>query len=88
MKRSIEIFTGRCPVCSPFVQLVKDAACANCEITISNVVAQCEEQTCIRKVNQYGINRLPSVVINGKLLNCCDSPITKQDLLNAGIGQA
>ena len=88
MKRSIEIFTAGCPVCSPVVQLVKETICENCAITLYNVVAQCEEQICIDKIKEYGINHLPSVVVNGSLLDCCSRPITKQDLLNAGIGQA
>ena len=88
MKRLIEIFTAGCPLCSPVVQLVKETACENCEITLYNVVVQCEEQICIDKIKEYGINHLPSVVVKGSLLDCCSNSITKQDLLNAGINQA
>jgi len=88
MKRTVEIFTAGCPVCDPVVQLVKETACDNCEITIYDLVKQCEEKTCTDKMRQYGINRVPSIVVNGKLLDCCDRAITKQDLTNAGIGQA
>lgn len=87
MKRTVEIFTAGCPVCDPVVQLVKETACDNCEITIYDLVKQCEEKTCTDKMKAYGINRVPSVVVNGKLLDCCDQPITKQDLVNTGIGQ-
>lgn len=88
MKHSIEIFTGGCPVCRPFVELVKETASDDWDITIYNVVEQCEEQICIDKIKEFAINRLPSVVINGKILDGCNRPITKQDLLNADIGQA
>lgn len=88
MKRTIEIFTAGCPVCNPVVQMVKETACDNCEITIYDLVKQCEEKTCTDKMRAYGINRVPSIVVNGKLLDCCDRSITKQDLKNAGIGQA
>ena len=87
MKRTVEIFTAGCPVCDPVVQLVKETSCDNCEITIYDLVKQCEEKTCTDKMRQYGINRVPSIVVNGELLDCCDRAITKQDLTNAGIGQ-
>lgn len=87
MKRQIEIFTAGCPVCDPVVQLVKETACENCEITVYDLVKQGEENTGTDKIEQYGINRLPSIVVNGRLLDCCDRAITKQDLLQAGIGK-
>jgi len=88
MKRTVEIFTAGCPVCDPVVQLVKETSCDNCEITIYDLVKQCKEKTCTDKMRQYGINRVPSIVVNGKLLDCCDRAITKNDLVRAGIGQA
>lgn len=88
MKRTVEIFTAGCLVCDPIVPLVKETSCDNCEITIYDLVKQCEEKTCTDKMRAYGINQVPSIVVNGKLLDCCDRAITKQDLTNAGIGQA
>jgi hypothetical protein len=39
-------------------------------------------------MNEYGIQKIPAVVVNGKLLDCCkDSAITKEKLMEAGIGQ-
>jgi hypothetical protein len=36
----------------------------------------------------YGVKRLPAVAIDGKLLSCCTNiEITKNDLVNAGIGR-
>jgi len=87
MKRTIEIFTAGCPVCNPVVQMVKQTADDNCEITIYDLVKQCEEKACIDKMKAYGIIRVPSIVVNGKLLDCCDQTVTQQDLINAGIGQ-
>jgi glutaredoxin len=87
MKRQIEIFTAGCPVCEPVVQLVKDTACENCEITIHNLSEQCESKICVAKMKEYGVQRLPAVAVNGKLLGCCKNiEITKNDLVNAGIG--
>ena len=86
-KRQVEIFTAGCPVCEPVVQLVKDTACDNCEITIHKVKEQCESKICLTKMTEYGVKRLPAVAVDGKLLSCCTNiAITKEDLLNAGIG--
>ena len=87
MKRQIEIFTAGCPVCEPVVALVKETACENCEITIHNLSAQCESKICVTKMEKYGVKRLPAIAVDGKLIGCCKNvAITKNDLLNAGIG--
>jgi hypothetical protein len=88
MKRTVEIFTAGCPVCNPVIELVKETACENCEIIVYDLVKQCEEKVCIIKMKEYEIIKLPSVVINGELLNCCKgTQITREDLLEAGIGK-
>lgn len=87
MKRTVEIFTAGCPVCDPVVQMVKETACIDCEITIYDTVKLCDDKTCVDKMQRYGINRLPSIIVNGQLLDCCNQPISKDDLIKAGIGQ-
>ena len=87
MKRQIEIFTAACPVCEPVVALVQETACENCEITIFNMTEQCESKSCVAKMEAYGVKRLPAIAVNGKLIACCKNiAITKNDLLNVGIG--
>jgi glutaredoxin len=88
MKSTIELFTAGCPLCDPVIKLVKETATDNCEIVIYDLVKQCAEKTCINKMKQYGVNHVPSIVVNGKLLHCCERSVTKQDLINAGIGRA
>ena len=86
-KRRIEVFTAGCPVCNPVVDLVKSFADEEYnEITIYDLVKQCEIKECVSKVEEYGIKRLPAIAVNGQLLSCCNNNgITKEDLLNAGI---
>jgi len=87
MKRHVEIFTAGCPVCTPVVQLVKETACENCEITIHDLSEQCESKICVTKMKEYNIKRLPAIAVDGKLLDCCQNiAINKDDLVNAGIG--
>ncbi|SNZ01408.1 thioredoxin family protein [Flagellimonas pacifica] len=89
MKRQVEVFTASCPVCDPVVKMVKELACDNCEVTTYDLVKQCDDKTCLSKVNEYGIQKLPAVAVEGKLLDCCIAPsISKEKLIAAGIGQS
>ena len=84
MSLQIEIFTAGCPFCEPVVQLVKETASENCKIVIHDLSKSSEDIQ--SKVKTYGIERLPSIVVDGKLLGCCKNiAITKEDLINAGI---
>lgn len=85
--KTIEIFTAGCPVCEPIVGMVKEMASSGDKITIHNLATQCESKTCVKKANEYGVERLPAIAVNGKLIGCCKNVgITKDDLVNAGIG--
>ena len=49
------------------------------EVTIYDLVKQCETKECVTKVEEYGIKRLPAIAIDGKLMECCkNNSITKQ----------
>ena len=88
MKRQVEVFTANCPVCDPVVKMIEELACDECEITLYDLVRQCDDKTCLTKMNEYGIKKIPAVAVNGKLLDCCKgSSITKEKLMEAGIGQ-
>jgi hypothetical protein len=87
MKRSVEVFTAGCPLCDPVVQMVKDTSSDNCEVTVYDLVAQCDDKICLDKVEQYGIKNVPAVAVDGRLLDCCNHEITREDLINTGIGQ-
>lgn len=88
-KRRVEVFTAECPICDPTVNLVKEVACDDsCEVTVYDTVKQCEDQACINKAKEYGVQRIPAVAVDGKLLSCCQGgAVTKDALINAGIGQ-
>lgn len=89
MKRQVEVFTAGCPVCEPVVKTVKEMACDSCELTIYNLVEQCEDKVCIDKMKKYNITSLPAVTVNGQLLSCCqNNGVSKEELAAAGIGKA
>jgi len=87
MTRQVEIFTAGCPLCDEAVQLVNELACESCEVTVYNLSGQ-KEQTGIEKAKQYGITSVPTVVVNGKTVECCvRPPVSKEVLKAAGVGQ-
>ncbi len=83
-KRRVEVFTAGCAVCQGVVEMVNELACPNCDVTIYNL----NKNEGVDEAKAYGVTALPSVVVNGELLECCKrSPITMQDLKAAGVGQ-
>ena len=54
-KRQVEVFTAGCPLCEPVVQLVKQVACDNCEVTVHNM----SEPQAAPRAQAAGVNRVP-----------------------------
>ncbi|MBZ4119980.1 hypothetical protein JYG52_24125, partial [Escherichia fergusonii] len=60
-----------------------------CEVVVYDLSKPCETKECIQKAQQYGIKSLPSIAVNGVLLNCCqNSGISESELIKAGVGSA
>lgn len=87
-KRQIEVFTAGCGVCDEAVEVVRSVACSGCEVTVHNVTEK-ENRAVQDKVKQYGIKRLPSVVVDGKLADCCSGGGVDAEQLRAlGVGSS
>lgn len=84
-KRLVEVFTAGCPLCDRTVQLVQELACENCQVQIYEL----HDDRYREKVEQYGIHRVPAVVVDGRLAECCQNqtPVSREALMAAGIGQ-
>lgn len=86
MKRNVEIFVAGCPACDETVKLVQAAACPSCDVTIHDLRTDTAAQS---KANQYGIKRVPTVVVDGKVADCCQqTQISKDVLRSMGVGVA
>lgn len=87
VKRRVEVFTAGCPVCDEVVKLVKEMACEGCEVIVYNLNEPCESGECLDKVRNYGIDRIPAVVVDGRFAECCVvGPVTAEGLRAAGVG--
>lgn len=86
-KRKVEVFTSGCFICDEAVKLVKELSCGNCDVTVYNLSEPCESQECIQKAKAYGINAVPAVAVDGKLVECCQrGKVDRRALVAAGIG--
>jgi len=83
-KRKVEIFTAGCGCCDEAVALVKSIACPSCEITVLDM----KLESTAKRAGELGIKRVPSVVVDGVLADCCVGGINEQTMRSAGIGSA
>ena len=65
--RTVEIFTAGCPCCDEAVKAVRAAACSSCTVEVRDM----KDLKIAADAKQYGITRVPSVVIDGRLADCC-----------------
>ncbi|MBI2860736.1 MAG: thioredoxin family protein [Chloroflexi bacterium] len=88
-RRNVEVFTAGCPLCDEAVSMVRELACESCEVTVYDLRQGCATNECREKAARYGIHRVPAVVVDGRLADCCSaqSPVSRQALQEAGIGR-
>jgi glutaredoxin len=83
-KRTIEVFTAGCPCCDEAVQLVQANACPSCDVQILDMR---NDEAAQAKARHYGIKRVPAIVIEGKLADCCQSAaVNLATLRGLGLG--
>ncbi len=82
-KRKIEVFSAGCPACDEAIETVNRIACDSCETEVLDM----KQPEVAAKAKQLGINRVPAIVIDGKLADCCAAGgVDEQMLRAAGIG--
>jgi hypothetical protein len=64
--------------------MVNELTCPHCDVTFYNL----NKSEGVEQAKAHGVTAVPSVAVNGTLLECCKrGPITKEDLQAAGIGK-
>ncbi|HEY6242925.1 MAG TPA: thioredoxin family protein [Pyrinomonadaceae bacterium] len=82
-KRRIEIFSAGCPACEQAIDAIKEIACSSCEVQVLDM----RDSDVAAKATSYGIKRVPSVVIDGRLADCCSvRGIVEGVLRQLGVG--
>jgi len=84
-KRQIEIFSAGCSTCKETIKLVQSLACDSCNIKVHDMNAR----GVAAKAKKYGVQRVPAIVIDGKLAACCaNRGVDAKVLRSAGVGVA
>ena len=82
-KRKIEIFSAGCPACEEAIQTVKRIACTSCETEVLDM----GQAGVAERAKELGISRVPAIVIDGQLAQCCaPGGVDEQVLRAAGVG--
>ncbi len=82
-KRTVEVFTAGCTVCQEAVQAVRGLVCESCDLQIHDMRTDAAQS----KARKYGVKRVPAVVVNGELAECCQqSGIDAAILQRLGVG--
>lgn len=83
-KRKVEVFSAGCPVCNDAVEMVKRIACQDCEINVLDM----NDPAVAERAKSLGIRSVPSILIDGKLADCCVGRGPDEVALKAaGLGQ-
>jgi glutaredoxin 3 len=84
-KRKVEVFSAGCAACNEVIEIVKRAACPSCEVIVHDM----KDINVARRAKSLGIRSVPSVVIDGKLADCCAGRGVDEHVLRAaGLGKA
>lgn len=82
-KRIIEVFSAGCPACDEAVSTVKSIACPSCDVQVLDM----RDPAVAQRARQYGVGRVPAVVVDGELASCCTGGAVDENALrSAGVG--
>lgn len=82
-KRIVEVFGAGCPACDDAIALVRAQACPSCEVRILDMKAP----EVADRAKDLGVRRVPAVVIDGRLAECCSAGDPSEATLRAaGLG--
>ncbi len=83
--RQVEVFSAGCGICEDVVTLVTSIACPSCDVSVLDM----KDIANVHRAKSLGIKRVPAVVVDGKVADCCsDMGPNEASLRAAGIGHA
>ena len=80
-EHTIEIFSAGCILCEDVLRLVHQLAGSNTRVQVYDM----STGDSLVKVREYGVTRVPSLVIDGKLARCCEGNAIDEAMLR-GLG--
>ena len=83
MPHKIEVFSAGCKFCSNVENEIEQIIGSNDTLTTYNLNDKTNAYEYYKAAEKYGINVVPSVVVDGKLLSCCGANGFSKDILIA-----
>jgi glutaredoxin 3 len=80
---TIEVFSAGCSACREGIRAVQELAGKDHEVRIHDMHA---DEAAQRRAKELGIHRVPAVVVNGKLAQCCQSRPVDPAVIRSLIG--
>jgi len=80
-KHKIEVFTAGCSTCKETVDMVKQLAGSTHELVIHDM----HKPEIASSAKQQGIHRVPAVVIDRKLAECCGGSKPDENILRRAL---
>ncbi|MBI3071988.1 MAG: thioredoxin family protein [Deltaproteobacteria bacterium] len=81
--RKIEVFSAGCAICDEAIARVQAMACPSCNVEVVSLATP--DGT--KRARAYGIRSAPTVVVDGKVADCCAGRgIDEAALRRAGVG--
>ena len=78
-KRKIEIFSAGCAACVEVIEKVERIACSSCETEVLDM----NQPEIASRAKALGITRVPAIVIDGRLADCCALGVVDEQVLRA-----
>ncbi len=80
----VEVFTAGCKFCSSVETQVREVVTDQHEVVVYNFNDESDSSEYSERAKNYGVNSVPAVVVDGKLLDCCNPKgFDKSVLLNS-----
>ena len=85
MTQRIEIFSAGCALCEAAETLVREVAGGHQEIVVHDLRRHPEAAA---RAAEHGVNAVPAIVVDGRLLGCCrNAGPSTEELVAAGVGR-
>lgn len=79
-QKKVEIYSAGCSACEETIQMVKRVAGVH-EVTIHDM----NKPEVATRAKEHGIHRVPAVVIDGKVAECCKARGPEEDVLRSAL---
>jgi glutaredoxin len=79
-RKKVEIFSAGCSACKETIEIVRRIASSH-EVVVHDM----NKSEIAARAKEYGIHRVPAVVIDGELASCCMNRGPEEKVLEAAL---